>query len=252
MTAVTGHVYVMYDNNLRPQPKAGLRIVCVSVPGVNLQKDTEDGKAFTEFIPSLKQAILKQDNVHKLVYRIRRILHHAFLRFQTFGCEVPVLCAIGCGVFANRIAEVPSLYAEAMAHLLHKNDYGFRAVIIPLIMPPEYKQFRDAFKRARTPRCPVLLMLNRSMIHIADRLARKNIHAGILNPSDPLAVRAGYLGMYFERDPVSPHRRGARRRQRKHCCGGAPGAANHTSLASQRIQPRSIHKRKPLRPSGDI
>ena len=252
MTAVTGHVYVMYDNDLKPQAKGGLPIVCVSVPGVNLQKSTDDGKHFTNVIPITNQVILKQDTKKELVYRIRRILHHAFLRFQTFGCQVPVLCAIGCGVFASRIAEVPSLYAAAMAHLLSKHNYNFRAVVIPLMTPSDYKDFRNAFKNAPIPHCPVLLMLSRSMIHIADRLARNNICAGILNPSDPLAVRAGYLGMYFERDPVSPDRQGARRRQWPHRRGGARGAANHTPLASQGLQPRTVHeRRRSLRPSGD-
>ena len=181
MTAVTGHVYVMYDNDLKPQAKGGLPIVCVSVPGVNLQKSTDDGKYFTNVIPITKQVILKQDTKKELVYRIRRILHHAFLRFQTFGCQVPVLCAIGCGVFASRIAEVPSLYAAAMAHLLSKHNYNFRAVVIPLMTPSDYKDFRNAFKNAPIPHCLVLLMLSRSMIHNADRLARNNICAGILN-----------------------------------------------------------------------
>ena len=46
----------------------------------------------------------------------------------------------------------------------------------------------------------VTLVRNRSVVVVADHLARQpdGPAPGMLNPSDPLAVRAGYIGMFWD------------------------------------------------------
>ena len=104
-----------------------------------------------------------------------------------------------------------------------------------------YKRAGNAVQRRRVPSSTVVVTLQRSNVVIADRLARGGLRVGLLNPSDPLALQAGYLGMYFARWEtvrVTP-----RLRPRPHRPGGVDRASDDASLASQGSQPGSLQTR---------
>jgi hypothetical protein len=198
LVGVTGPVYVTFDNEFQPQTKAGRPITLVSVAGLSFQRDRVESKLYTEVTGEGERRI-RPDKVDFVQTHIQRMLHHIFKRYQQFGCDVPVLCAIGCGVFAAGMRDVPGYYARAMAHLLSTKPYGFSAVVVSLVTPADFVAFRTAFADVEESlRTTVILTLHRSMIHVADRLARADIHAGMLNPSDPIAVRSGYIGYQFD------------------------------------------------------
>jgi hypothetical protein len=198
LVGVTGPVYVMFDNDFAPQTKGGRPITLVSVAGLSFQRDRAESRRFTEVTDGGERRI-RPDAVDDVQTHLGHVMHHIFQRYQRFGCEVPVLCAIGCGVFAAGVRDVPGYYARSMAHLLSRRTYGFAAVVVALVTPADFVAFRAAFADVEEGlRTTVILTLHRSMIHVADRLARANIHAGMLNPSDPIAVRSGYLGYQFD------------------------------------------------------
>lgn len=118
------------------------------------------------------------------------------------GVTLPVLSAIGCGIFADGIAEVPRLYARSLRRLLCTENYQFGAVCLCLPGPVNFDAFAAEFAATGpdTWRCPVTLVRNRSAVTLADQLARQpeGPQPGLLNPSDPLAVRAGYVGMFWD------------------------------------------------------
>lgn len=206
---------------------------------------------------------LKPGRLLEASQRIRRILHHALCLFRRAGCVVPVLVAIGCGPFAAGCIEVALLYARAFRELLSRDDYGFQTVMteplpvaccsaafclpgaMTMVNPsvrnvPLYPIFVEAFKGASF-RMPVSVFARKDAITVADELSRKGVKAGILNASDPYALKHGYIGMYWDGGRPAPCRRPQGPRTRLHskscwrcarlCCSvcGAAYAERHRS-----------------------
>eukprot|EP00995_Heteronema_vittatum_P002015 NODE_1287_length_1009_cov_288.404167_g894_i0.p2 GENE.NODE_1287_length_1009_cov_288.404167_g894_i0~~NODE_1287_length_1009_cov_288.404167_g894_i0.p2 ORF type:complete len:155 (-),score=55.90 NODE_1287_length_1009_cov_288.404167_g894_i0:157-621(-) len=59
------------------------------------------------------------------------------------------------------------------------------------------KEFQRLTETEPLKTCVVLLE-DKSMVALADHLARQGLTAGLLNPSDVQAVRQGYIGMYWD------------------------------------------------------
>ena len=213
----------MYDNELNPQPKTPQSITMVSATGVDLQPGSPDftiqgGVVKTphldnEFVQfnfneQTKKIVVKGLQHNKeglLLERIEMILHHVFRCFEQAGCRRPVLSAIGCGVFAYGIREVPGVYARAMARLLSRHTYGFDVVLLPLLVHVHVHAFRTEWaKHSEHLRVPLVVLFHRSAMTLADHLSRYADGAvGLLNPSDPAALRGGYVGMHFDGGPYA-------------------------------------------------
>ena len=81
--------------------------------------------------------------------RITTIWHHVLTLMARGGVTLPVLPAIGCGIFADNIPEVPRLYARALLRLLVTESYGFQAVCLCLPGPAvNYDAFLAEFSTA--------------------------------------------------------------------------------------------------------
>ena len=93
------------------------------------------------------------------------------------------------------------------------NSYGLPMVVVAVVSEEHFDIFNHAFRTVRAdlktherhrvflcrPDATVVVTLHGSNLVIADRLARSGLNVGLLNPSDPLALQAGYLGMFFVR-----------------------------------------------------
>jgi hypothetical protein len=216
--AVVGPVHVVFDAAFRPQAPGPRPLVCVSIPAPDFAAKTSAERA--RFVVDAAEsraatARVRDDRGEALLRHLGATWRRALACMREAHVDYACLCAIGCGAFKGRgeaeVVDLPSYYARALCRALAEEDYGFRGVVVatPVFVDADgrnHAQFADALTEAfrgpadGAPRCPVLLTSVHSMIDAADRLARDNPDAvvGLLNPSDATAVRAGYLGMYFD------------------------------------------------------
>lgn len=221
--AVVGPVDVLFDHNFEPvedvpdnaDGTTGALWV-VSVPAPNFAtSDSPHRKQFVEEIPGVHSLVPpeKEEAVRQQFRALwGRILDRMEDRRVTHAC----LCAIGCGAFRGRddkaVKNLPGLYAEALRDVLHgrrqgRTDLYLRAVILALPVfgtqetDDTWRAFAQVFRATTTPLdVAVLLSPVHGIVELADQLRRSllGVTVGLLNPSDPLAVRAGYLGMHWE------------------------------------------------------
>ena len=213
LIAISGPVYVMFDNNLCPQKKSAKPITVVSIPGINFAYSKIDRLEFTREIstktdddddetPSQKKR--RSVDEAKALQRMKQIMHHVFVLFRDDKIKFPCLNAIGCGAFKGPFQEVPQLWALAAFELLRDNDYGFEAVFysLPNFGDDNFAIFGDVFQRRQSEhneklKAPVVMISDLSMVAIADWLSRKDVLAGMLNPSDVKAIRQVRCGRLF-------------------------------------------------------
>jgi len=207
--AISGPVHVIFSPDFRPQPPAPLPITAVSIAGINFAYSPVDRDAFTREAtpesdddgasssPVIRRLVV---NEAPAVLRMMEILHHAFLAFQRANVTYPCLNAIGCGAFKGPFNRVPHLWARAACELLQRHSYGFAAVLysLPTFGDDHFTVFRRVFAAGSGLRSCVVLVEDKGMIAFADHFARHGHRAGILNPSDAVAVRQGYIGMYWD------------------------------------------------------
>lgn len=110
--AVTGPVYITFDNNSQPQSKADHPVIAVSTPGMNFAaKASPDRKRF------LDETTSQLINTQEVVKKMKTTWHHVLDRFQSQNVKYAVLCGLGCGVFAGGLTEVCICFAVRCASL---------------------------------------------------------------------------------------------------------------------------------------
>ena len=166
------------------------------------------------------------------VAAMERTWYVALEAMRRSGVRYPVLCAIGCGAFCGPFGEVPYLVAKALLRVMRKHyanvrslskdkenadtlrspnnrhdvmqDRAFDAVIVCFPRGAtnwwNYERFSDALSGTGFPDDArrVALFNECSMMHVADALAQIECRSGMLNPSDVMAVRGGWIGCYFD------------------------------------------------------
>jgi hypothetical protein len=212
--AVVGPVHVMFDPELRSQPRRRRPIVCVSIPAPNFKANES---VYRKLWWDATTQMIRDAPTLRVV--LSRMWYHILGCFRDAGVRYACLNAIGCGAFKGEVTELPAHYAATLGDLLCQHDFGLRAVIlaVPTIAgdasnhtrgctacAPERKAFEDALARCQSNlKVPVLLSDCHSMIDIADRLDQitqdnPDSRVGMLNPSDPLAIHLGGLGQNWE------------------------------------------------------
>lgn len=193
--AVSGPVRLLSDNGT-PRPIDGPLLWCVSIAGINFSYSAAEKAAFS--------GDGRVNDAGRA--RMREIWHHVLSAYELHGVTHAVLNAIGCGAFKGNVADVPNAWADTLYDVLSGADYGLRAVCVCL--PPfnddNFERFAAVFDgyaidRKRPLATKVFLTRTHGMMGLADYIARHNADArvGILNPSDPVAVRKGAMGMYW-------------------------------------------------------
>eukprot|EP01012_Entosiphon_sulcatum_P027669 TRINITY_DN33366_c0_g1_i1.p1 TRINITY_DN33366_c0_g1~~TRINITY_DN33366_c0_g1_i1.p1 ORF type:complete len:419 (-),score=82.28 TRINITY_DN33366_c0_g1_i1:7-1263(-) len=203
--AVSGPVYICFDNNLAVQPRPKASVLTVSIPGINFAYSPADQEKFTvddwNEDRTKKRRVVKQQAA---LLRMKQIYAHSFTVMQQSGVHYPCLSAIGCGAFKGPFADVPGLWARALFEVLSEHDYGFRAVFdsLPTFGEDNFTEFSNVFAllegQGKQLKTAVVLLEDRSMVAIANHLAQANHNAGILNPSDVQAIRQGRIGMFWD------------------------------------------------------
>eukprot|EP01062_Namystynia_karyoxenos_P056731 TRINITY_DN47651_c0_g1_i1.p1 TRINITY_DN47651_c0_g1~~TRINITY_DN47651_c0_g1_i1.p1 ORF type:complete len:728 (+),score=138.14 TRINITY_DN47651_c0_g1_i1:104-2185(+) len=192
--AVAGPVLCVHDNQCRTQ-RARNPLLCVSIPGVNLAYSQSDKLAFVDESGRIRQ--------NDLLRRMQQIWGLVLNIMAQQGVRFPVLCAIGCGEFKGAHYEVPELWATALALQLRQPHFNFAAVTVCCPGFGGASENFCVFGRVMQQHqahlsCAVLIAENLSMVTVAEVLAAKGQRSAILNPSDPTAVRRGYVGMYWD------------------------------------------------------
>eukprot|EP01060_Flectonema_neradi_P001489 TRINITY_DN10899_c2_g1_i2.p1 TRINITY_DN10899_c2_g1~~TRINITY_DN10899_c2_g1_i2.p1 ORF type:complete len:563 (+),score=97.68 TRINITY_DN10899_c2_g1_i2:85-1689(+) len=193
--AVTGYILSVFDNSYRTMKNSKARYLSVSIPGINLKYSAVDKARFINKDKSLNTSLLLE--------AMRSVWAHALHLMEDKKTSFPVLCAIGCGAFKGGFAEVPELWAQALAEQLSLREaYSFEAVIISLPTfgtDRNFDSFRKVFSDVEKELChPVVLTERYSMVEIASHIARLGHTSAILNPSDVEAVRRGKIGMFWD------------------------------------------------------
>jgi hypothetical protein len=193
LMAVTGPVWFVADDGATSIPREDPPVVCVSIPGINLNYSPEDQEMFGENIGGEFHRMNKAG-----VGRVRLIWHHALYMFEQYKVMCPVLCAIGCGIFAENTEGVPDVYANALVDVLKRYRGSFECIFVSLVNGDHFRTFRDVFKkRIAEVHVTVAFTMGHGMTGLARSLTEKKRTAGILNPSDAEAVRKGCMGMYL-------------------------------------------------------
>lgn len=197
LMAVSGPVYVVADDAQESIERED-PIFCVSCTGINFAYNTEDRQRFsTDRLPN---AAARE--------RMSCIWHHALTLFEAAEVQYPVLCAIGCGAFANdslvSTKHVVQMYADALASLLVHRSYGATTVYLSLVNPDHFEWFREVLEQYQKRMQPsVVLSADHGMVGLARELSRRGHRSGILNPSDPQALRQGAMGMYWYKGDIA-------------------------------------------------
>jgi hypothetical protein len=219
--AIVGPAYIVYDGEQRTQP-IGKAVIVVTMAGVSLLTDVakslftrragESNPLQPTFLSwSAVTVGLRADVLTSVEAKARGVWHHALYLMQTRGCRIPVLSAFGCGDLAAGCVEAPLLYARALRAVLRSHPYGFHCVVLcvpgtmrtvnpDLPSVPLYPVFRAALEDERDGALtvPLLVASNLNAITVADLLSRHTaMPVGVLVPSDPYAVRYGYIGMQW-------------------------------------------------------
>ena len=194
-TAVSGEILSVYDNSYRTMKNSKNKYLAVSIPGINLKYSAVDRSRFINDDNTL--------NTEPLLQTMRLVWAHTLHVMQSRDVSFPVLCAIGCGAFKGGFAEVPKLWAQALAEQLSLKDaYSFEAVIISLPTfgsDRNFESFHKVFTEAESSLSHAVVLTERySMVEIASHIARVGHAAAILNPSDVEAVRRGKIGMFWD------------------------------------------------------
>lgn len=202
LRAIVGPVYVIYDDSLRPLERgAAPPVLSCSVPGINMSY------SHAEMVRYSVNGKLEQ---RRYTVRTKVILAHVLACMQAEGVEYPVLCAIGCGAFKGRFGDVPHCVAQATAAVLMEGNFRFKAVVFCLpgfgAGDNNFSVFSSVFAEhdKRLP-VPVMLVEDRGMLAIANRLRALGAKAGVLNPSDcdALHPERGFVGMYWDNGHVA-------------------------------------------------
>lgn len=152
--AVVGPIHFLYDDQGRAlASKAARPTICVSAAGMNFSANRSlDRQRYVQVDPETKRASLRADPDlrRSLSLEMRRLWIHLLLNFRAAGVQVPVLPAIGCGVFSGGIEEVPRLYAAALvAALRHPQcQGGFESVVLVVPNPAVYAAFQAVLEAA--------------------------------------------------------------------------------------------------------
>lgn len=208
--AVSGPVHVLWDFRAAPGGGGGgaptlvplpqptdprLLPVCVSVPGLNLAYARQDRGAFLDHGG-------QRLRTEPALQRMRLVWYHLLALWRHHGVVVGAACAIGCGAFAGPFAaQLPALWAHALVDVLARHDFGLRLLV--LCMPgnaANFAAYRGVLARhgARL-RTPVVLTGLHSMASVAAAVGPAlGLRGGLLNPSDVVALRMGFLGMYWD------------------------------------------------------
>ena len=191
--AVTGPVWFVADDSLTSIPRKDPPVVCVSIPGINLYYSPEDKATFGHYIDGKIHGMNKAGRA-----RVRLIWHHTLYMFELYKVMCPVLCAIGCGIFAANTEGVPEVYANALVDVLKRYRGSFECIFVSLVNDTHFHTFRRVFeKRIAEVHVTVAFTMRHGMTGLARSLIGQNKTAGILNPSDAEAVRKGCMGMYL-------------------------------------------------------
>ena len=202
LRAIVGPVYVVYDDALQPVEKgAAPPILSCSVPGINMSYSHAE---------IVRYSVNGQLDQRRYTVRAKVILAHVLACMQAEDVEFPVLCAIGCGAFKGSFGDIPFCVAQAVAAVLLEGGFRFKAVVICLpgfsAEDDNFSIFSRVFEQhdKRLP-VPVMLVEDRGMLTIANRLRVLGLKAGVLNPSDCDALHPdrGYIGMYWDNGHVA-------------------------------------------------
>ena len=153
--------------------------------------------------------------------QMRRTWYVVLTAMHRAGVRYPVLSAIGCGAFRGPYSAVPALVALALLQVMRAHFPAVRSgerfapqsetaaaefdnVIVCFPGFPSdqlnWERFATVFFGSPDPadRVRVMLLPHHSMMHVASALADTGHRAGMLNPSDVVAVREGHMGTYWD------------------------------------------------------
>lgn len=130
----------------------------------------------------LNKKLLKND--YKLMFGV------LFTALQKEKVEVPIVSAIGCGVFGKAFEEYLKVVAEAYHEVLCENDFGFKAVLLSEIQPVNHGMFDLVFS-SKAMKCPVITVRH-DILEVA-RLVAQNFSTSVLNAGD-----LWEFGQFFE------------------------------------------------------
>jgi hypothetical protein len=202
--AVAGPVRIGFDNSALSHdfvmlpPEHCATVTVVTIPRIDLRLERHrDGFVFTN---------TGRLDTERLKRRMKRMAKLFLYAFAQEGVTCPVLCPVMCEAWEHRPAQVPELWAKAVAKCLEENDYGFRMVVISLAN--EHGMEIDAQRReneAAVERVfgvfaavPVVVARWPGAVTIARILALQEFHTGILNPCSAATVRGGHVGARWE------------------------------------------------------
>ena len=218
-TVVVGEVYAMFNATGVAVPLSREPIVCVSAAGLNFKARGFDIREFISNDTLLDTEAKYTEHVRRWspeerTSRLKKIvcamadLWYLILKTMAEGrVSYPCLSALGCGSFMGNIHAVPEWWAAALAAVLSKFSFdNIQAVIMctPLLCGDNrsvltVKAFHAMLENVQQKlRVPVVQMHQHDVLDVAYALSVNGLRAGVLNPSDPTAVRAGYLGMFWD------------------------------------------------------
>lgn len=213
--AVVGPVYLLFDQWGVPlKQRAAQPIVVVSTPPLNFAaQDSPDRQHY------IVNGSIPAEHTNAVLERMRHIWHHVFSLMQREHVGIALVPALGCGTAdSGGVSDVPILCARALRQVLQTQAYHLEAVVVCVPVASHYAAFSGEFSadpigpwrtparvffffifKKKWPLSPVMLVRQRSIFTLADHLARHTTSPpGLLNPADPLAVRAGYMGMFWD------------------------------------------------------
>jgi hypothetical protein len=204
--AVAGPVVIGFDHSaassdfvMLPHEECA-SVTAVTIPRIDLGDGGHDRARFLYAGTVRLQA-------GKLKRHMKRIAKLVLYAFAQQGVDCPVLCPFGCEGWDGRTADVPRLWAEAVADCLAEGADGhrFRMVVISLADEhgiPEGARGENEGAITRTfdafRALPVVVALWPGAVTIARVLKLRGFETGILNPCGAATVLGGHVGARWE------------------------------------------------------
>lgn len=216
--AVVGPVHIMFDHNLKSKPfdpkMDPITMVSIAAPDVS-KNGSEIRKYYVEEENKLSQlqSNIRVDKLDEMKMRLKHIWCHVTHCYEKNKIFCASFSALGCGAFRGRgpkaVKNLPKLYAEALKEVLTEFNFQHLKVIfvaIPRFTPNDHENF-DAFQKVfENPgelNVTVVITPYHGMVDLiltASNSENYNTYKyGILNPSDVVGTRCGYLGNGFDR-----------------------------------------------------
>lgn len=205
--AVVGPVRLLFDSNFDPINQKE-EVICVSVAAPNFS--AHNSATRNAYVTEGTPCMIKEEDKKRLVTDRLKVLWTTVLSsLEQHSVKYFCINAIGCGAFKGRgdkaVINLPNLYAETLRECITEKDYGLKVlfILIPIFTDNEkdnFNAFKNVFSEpwAKKSNVTVAISPKHSMLDIALTMAKSNEKVGILNPSDPMAVRSGYLGMFWD------------------------------------------------------